>query len=188
MVNVNVDKIVGLKIRLRKLRLSDADSITANINDKSIARWTINVPYPYKKKDALEFIGSRQVSFKTGTNYTFGIAEINDNAIIGCIDLVDTDWQDKKAEMGYWIGRKFRGRGYMTEAIYLMLGFGFHKLKLHKIYARVFNNNRASMKALEKNGFMLEGRLRKEAYKNGRWIDEHYFGLLKSEFRKSIRQ
>ena len=92
MVNVNVDKIVGLKIRLRKLRLSDADSITANINDKSIARWTINVPYPYKKKDALEFIGSRQVSFKTGTNYTFGIAEINDNAIIGCIDLVDTDW------------------------------------------------------------------------------------------------
>ena len=184
MVNVNFDKIVGQKILLRKLNLSDADSITKHINDKSVARWTLSVPYPYRKEYAVDFIRSRKTGLKNKTNYTFGIAEVADNSIIGCIDLDDIDWEDKKAEIGYWISGKFRRRGYMTEAVNLVLDFGFKKLGLHKIYARVFKSNYASMKVLERNRFKFEGTLRHEAYKNGRWIDELYYGLLKSEFRK----
>ena len=176
--------LVGKKVTIRKLKITDADSITSHINDKTVARWTINVPHPYRKKDALKFIRSRQVHGRNRANYTFGIAEKESDEIIGCIDLVDIDWEDKKAETGYWISRVYRGQGLTTEALNLILRFAFRDLKLHKIYARVFKENRASMKVLEKNGFKREGILRKEIYKYGRWVDEYYFGLLKSEYRK----
>ena len=176
--------LTGRKVKLRKLSLSDADSITRHINDKTVARWTLSVPYPYKKRDALEFIRSRRGNKKTGNKYTFGITEKDKDEVIGCIDLCDIDWEDKKAETGYWISREFRGKGYMTEAVNLILLFGFKELKLHKIYARVFKNNHASMEVLKNNGFCLEGILRREVLKYRRWIDEYYFGLLKSEYKK----
>lgn len=171
-------------VTLRKLRISDADSIARHIHDKTVARWTINVPYPYQKKNALKFIRERQNERKTRKSYTFGISLNPDDEIIGGIDLFDVDWDDKKAEMGYWIGKIYRRQGLMTEAINLMLEFAFNDLKLHKIYARVFDGNVPSMKALKRNGFKLEGHLRGEIFKNRRWIDELYFGLLKSEYRK----
>jgi RimJ/RimL family protein N-acetyltransferase len=166
------------------LRLSDADSITENIRDKAIIKWLLVVPYPYRKKDAVSFIRSRRNERRTRRSYTFGISLKGGKDLIGIIDLSDIDWVDKKAEMGYWIGKKFWGLGLMTEAINLLARFGFRELKLNKIYARVFEENIASMKALEKNKFRHEGVLRNEVYKYRRWIDEHYYGLLKTEYKK----
>ena len=177
-------RLIGKNIILRKIALSDADSIAEHINDKTIARLTINVPFPYTKKDALIFIRARQNERRTRKSYAFGISLKQNDKIIGGLDLTNIDWEDKKAELGYWIGKRFRGQGLMTEAVNLMLGFGFRELKLHKIYARVFENNLVSMRVIEKNGFRREGILRDEAYKYRRWIDEYYYGLLKSEYKK----
>jgi len=177
-------RLTGRNAVLRKLALTDADSITEHIKDKAIIKWLLVVPYPYRKKDAVSFILSRQNERQTRKSYTFGISLKGKNEIIGIIDFSDIDWEDKKAETGYWIGKRFWGRGLMTEAINLMAGFGFRELKLNKIYARVFEGNLASMKALEKNNFIREGILRNEIYKYGRWIDEYYYGLLRSEHKR----
>jgi len=177
-------RLSGRKIILRKLTFADADAITAHIKDKDIIRWLGEVPYPYFKKYAVQFIHSRQNERRSGKTFTFGISAKEKDEIIGVIDLSDLDWDDKKAEMGYWIGKRFWGKGYMTEAIDLLTRFGFGELNLHKIYARVFEGNLASMKTLEKNNFKREGILRDEAYKNRKWLDEYYYGLLKSEYKE----
>jgi RimJ/RimL family protein N-acetyltransferase len=176
--------LTGRKIVLRKLVITDANSITEHIKDKTIIKWLLVVPHPYRNKDAVKFIRSRQNERRTRKSYTFGISLKGNKEIIGIIDLSDIDWEDKKAEMGYWIGKRFWGRGFMTEVINLMARFGFRELKLNKIYARVFEGNLASMKALEKNNFRREGILRDEVYKYRRWIDEYYYGLLRSEYKK----
>jgi RimJ/RimL family protein N-acetyltransferase len=177
-------RLTGRNIILRKLKATDADSITLYINDKSIVKWLISVPYPYKKNFAEQFIRSRFNERRTKKSFTFGVTLKSVDEVIGIIDLSDIDWEDKKAEIGYWIGKKFWGQGYMTEAINLTSEFGFRELKLNKIYARVFEGNQASMKILEKNNFRREGILRDEVSKFSRWIDEHYYGLLKSEYKK----
>jgi RimJ/RimL family protein N-acetyltransferase len=177
-------RLFGRNIDLRKLTLADADSITAHIGNRDIIKWLASVPYPFKKTDAVKFLRTRQGERRTRKSYTFGIALKNDTEIIGIIDLSDIDWEDKKAEIGYWIGKPFWGRGLMSEAVNMISRFGFRELKLNKIYARVFKGNLASMKILRKNNFRREGVLRNEVYKYGRWIDEYYFGLLKSEYKK----
>lgn len=177
-------RLTGRNVVLRKPALSDADSITEHIKDKAVLKWLLVPPYPYRKKDAMEFIRSRQNERRTRKSYTFGISLKGEKDIIGIIDLSDIDWHDRKAEIGYWIGKRFWGKGLMTEAINLTARFGFSELKLNKIYARVFEGNIASMKALEKNNFRHEGILRKEVIKYGRWIDEYYYGLLKSEYKR----
>jgi RimJ/RimL family protein N-acetyltransferase len=177
-------RLTGSNVALRKLAISDAESITEHISDKAIIKWLMVVPYPYKKSDAVRFIRSRQNERRTRKSYTFGISLKGSKEIIGIIDFSDIDWEDKKAETGYWVGKRFWGRGLMTEAVNLIAGFGFRELKLHKIYASVFAGNLASMKTLEKNNFRHEGILRDEIRKYGRWVDEYYYGLLKSEYRK----
>jgi RimJ/RimL family protein N-acetyltransferase len=179
------DRLTGRRVVLRRLAVSDADSITEHIKDKAIIKWLLVVPYPYRRKDAVRFINSRRNERRTGKSFTFGISLKTSEEVIGVIDLSDIDWEDKKAEIGYWIGKRFWGRGLITEAINLMARFGFRELKLNKIYARVFEGNLASMKALEKNRFRHEGILRDEIFKYRRWIDEYYYGLLKSEYKKS---
>ena len=70
----------------------------------------------------------------------------------------------------------------MTEAVRLILKFGFGNLKLHRIYAKLFKENTGSVRVLEKCGFKLEGRMREERYRYGKWHDALKYGILESEF------
>jgi len=80
-----------------------------------------------------------------------------------------------KAEVGYWLARKYWGRGIMTKAVKLVTQFGFKKLKLRRIYAFVFTSNKASMNVLKKAGFKIEGLLKKNAKKGGKFLDDYLF-------------
>ncbi len=160
------------KINIRRLNVSDANDIYKNINDKQIARWTLRIPYPYKRIDALKFINESKYNLKKKTAYVFGIVLQKTNTIIGIIDLHTICWENKNAEIGYWIARQFWGKGLSTEAVKLISKFGFEKLKLKRIYAKVFNGNKASVRVLQKNGFRKEGVLMKSRFKNNKWIDE----------------
>lgn len=89
--------------------------------------------------------------------------------VIGGISLRNIEGH--KAEIGYWLSEKYWGRGIMTKAVKLVCGFGFGKLRLRRIYATLFSNNRASARVLEKAGFKREGLLRKLHKKDGRLVD-----------------
>ena len=175
-------KIEGKTINLKKLRKSDAISIYENAKDFDIARYT-TLPYPYKLKDAEDFIRATHQRIRKKKAFELGIELKGAKGIIGMIGLMSIDHENKNAEIGYWLGKKYWRRGIMKEAIKLMLNFGFRELKLVRIYATVMHPNVASFKLLEKSGFQYEGRMRKATLRKGRWMDNLIYSILSSEFR-----
>lgn len=162
---------------LRPYRISDVKSVTKHANDWEVARYLANLPYPYTKKDAIFWI-KKQIKFyrqKNPADIVFAI-EINGEAVgsIGLHKIVP----GHKAELGYWLGKKYWGSGIMTNAVKKITHFGFKNLKLHRIYAGVFPFNKGSMRVLEKNGFKFEGISKKEVRKGNKFIDVHIFAKV----------
>ncbi|MCX6834547.1 MAG: GNAT family protein, partial [candidate division Zixibacteria bacterium] len=103
--------------------------------------------------------------------------------IIGGIGLEVISKKHQCIEVGYWLGRKYRGRGIMPEAVRMALRFGFKELKQARIQAHVMNGNDASVRVLEKCGFKYEGTERKRIKHRGRWRDLMMFSVLREEWR-----
>ena len=175
-------QIDGDRIIIRKLGQRDAPDIYRNIKDKDIAKWTLIIPQPYYPEHAKRFIRLRTYNWKEKTSYAFGIVLRQSGEVIGVVDLSPVNWPNRNAELGCWLGKRYWGKGYMSEAVNLILKFGFGELKLHRIYAWVFEGNIGSQKMLEKTGFKPEGLLRHSQYKRRRWHNELVYGILRGEF------
>jgi RimJ/RimL family protein N-acetyltransferase len=173
----------GERIILRKLRPSDAESIWLNARDKEISRYMTNLPYPYKLKDAKQFIGRSIGRSKAGKKLNLGLALKESGQVVGVFSLT-LQKNLLIAETGYWIGKKYWRQGFGSEALQLILKFGFKNLKLKKIFAKVLKGNPSSAVLLEKNGFKFEGCLRKQTLLRGRWYDYLMYGMLKEEFKE----
>jgi len=161
-------KLSSKRILLRPVRESDAKDIHKNINDFDIYRYTENIPYPYKLKDALDFIKKCKKELKEKKTYHFGI--IFEGKLVGGIGLHKADLKNKNAEVGYWLGKKYWNKGIVTDSLKLLIDFAFKKLKLHKLKARVFEPNIASKKVLEKNGFKIDGFFKDEVFKHKNFL------------------
>ena len=163
-------------IKLRELEITDKEKLTELADNKNI--WD-NVrdylPHPYKLSDAEFFINSVK---KENPRQNFGIEY--EGELCGVIGLiVQNDVYKKSAELGYWIGEYYWGKGIATKAVELITKYGFEKLQIIRIYSSVFENNIASMKVLEKNGFLSEGIFKKAVIKNEIIMDEHrYYKLI----------
>ena len=178
------DRIETRRLLLRKLNHMDAPALYENIRLKRVSRWLKVVPYPYPKNLALKFVLEAAAKFENGTGFNFGI-EIKGKVkkVAGVISLDKVNYENKNAVLGYWLGEKNWGKGYMTEAVKAVLDFGFKRLKLHRIQAGVYSENLASKMVLEKTGFTLEGTEREKYFKEGRWGNYHTYGLLKREYK-----
>lgn len=165
------------EIQIRPLLIADKTQMAQLANNKKI--WD-NVrdyfPHPYSEKDAEAFITSQNKEVHTGN---FAI-ECNGNfsGVIGLI--LQKDVYRKSAEIGYWIGEPFWGKGIATKAIELIVKYAFEELKLIRVYAGVFEYNTASMKVLEKNGFQKEGVSKNAVFKNDKIWNEHKYYLLRN--------
>ena len=164
---------------LRPLKVSDAESMVENANDKNIYRNTLVIPYPYFLKDAKQWLRKviNNQRKKVFESVVFAI-EINGKAV-GVISINKTG-QEHKAEIGYWLGKKYQRKGIMTQAIKEITKYGFRELKLCRIYALVFLFNKKSMRILEKSGYKFEGILKKEAKKNNKFFDCCVYAKIKN--------
>jgi len=162
---------------LRPFRRGDEKSLAENINNKKIHRNTSNIPYPYTLKDAKDWVNKnlKETKKKNPAMINFAI-DIN-GEVVGSVGL--SDIKEFKAEIGYWLAEKYWNRGIMTKAVKLVTKFGFDELKLKRIYAFVFSFNKASMRVLENNGYKLEGILRKNSKKDGKFLDDYLFSKIK---------
>jgi ribosomal-protein-alanine N-acetyltransferase len=89
--------------------------------------------------------------------------------------------------LGYWMGGAYAGKGYMTEAVGLVVPFAFNSLGLHRIHAAFLPDNIASRRVLEKNGFREEGYAEHYLQIDGRWADHVLFGLTRERFDSAVR-
>jgi RimJ/RimL family protein N-acetyltransferase len=111
--------------------------------------------------------------------HLFGIRHVESGRLIGSCQLLGRSPLHRNAELQIRIGEAdARGRGYGTEAVKLLVRFGFADLNLHRISLQVFADNAAAIRAYEKAGFVREGLLRDAAYIDGRYIDVVAMAIL----------
>lgn len=118
----------------------------------------------------------------TGKKHFFVIVENLSGNPIGTTDI--RPYEDTyRADVGLWIGKDYQDKGYGTSVIRQLVVYGFDRLGLEKIEATVFVGNIPSRRIFEKNGFKLEGTIRKAVRKRGVFLDGWLFGVLKEEYR-----
>ncbi|WP_033542676.1 GNAT family N-acetyltransferase [Planococcus sp. CAU13] len=115
--------------------------------------------------------------------YSFGIFHPRTDKLIGHISMYSIKRLPfLSALVGYSIDEEYAGRGIATEAVQLVVAFGFEKLQLHRIEAYVSPRNSGSIRVLEKAGFANEGLLREFLHINGIWEDHYHYAVIENEF------
>lgn len=174
---MNLPTLRTERLVLRAFEQSDAPRVQLLVSDRDVALNTMNIPHPYPENGAAEWIAGQE-SAPDPHNVRFAI---DDGQLVGSIGLrVQQDFE--RAEMGYWIGKPFWGRGYATEAAGAVIRYGFEELNLHRIYAGYFHRNEQSARVMIKNGMKYEGRLRQHVKKWDEFVDVVYYGILREEF------
>jgi RimJ/RimL family protein N-acetyltransferase len=174
------------RISLRPLRFTDAVDIHKNVKNRSIVRYMVHIPHPYRLSDARAFIKNSIKAKKDKTAYVFGIVLKQTKKIVGVVSLSKVDKKNKNCELGYWLGKKYWNQGIMTLAAKMALEYAFNKLNMHRVYARTFASNSGSLRVLEKNNFMLEGINYEIYWRNNYWHNLFSYGLLKDDYNKKL--
>ena len=113
---------------------------------------------------------------------SFVIIDTVTQKIIGSVFLKDFNWTVLKVETGFFIDKNYEGKGVITKAVSLIIAYCFQELKLNKLFMRIAEANISSRRVTEKNGFLLEGKLRQDFKTDeGQFIDVLYYGLLKEK-------
>lgn len=114
--------------------------------------------------------------------YAYFIFRSSDDALVGGLTFSNVRrGVSQAASLGYWVGAGFGGRGIMTEAVRAAIPFAFEHLRLHRIEAACLPHNAASLRVLEKAGFVREGFAHKYLKIDGRWQDHVLLGIVESE-------
>jgi RimJ/RimL family protein N-acetyltransferase len=163
---------------IRKWRLTDASNLAVNLSNKKVQdNLRDGLPYPYTVKDAEEYIAAM---INSDPDKTFAFAIVLDNKVIGSIGVFRCEnIHNRTAELGYYIGEPYWGKGIMTSAVQQACEYVFAHSDILRIFAEPFSYNIASCRVLEKAGFQFEGLLRKNAFKNEEIVDMKMYALVR---------
>ena len=161
---------------VRSWEWRDRDAIVRHANNRKVS---INLrdrfPYPYTVGDARSWLDS-VIGHKRETNFAIDVAG---EAVGGIGFTVQPDVGHRSAEIGYWLGEEFWGRGITTDALIAVTEYAFSNFDICRLYAHVFEWNGASARVLEKAGYTFEGRLRKSVTKEGQTIDQLMYAMIR---------
>lgn len=166
------------RLNLRPYRAADVTELMPLIGAREVAATTGRIPHPYSEANARQFIADAQGEDEV----RLVLALRDDGRMIGGIGLRLFE-QHQNAELGYWLGTPYWGKGYATEAAREMLRYGFENLQLHRIFATHFIHNPASGRVLEKLGMRYEGCQREHIRKWDQFVDLPLYGMLRHEWK-----
>ncbi len=143
----------GRIVKLRELSIDDAFDMS-RLMTYNISKSLWEVPYPYTLENASSFINSSHIEFRSLKVLNFAILYKKNpeyNGLVGIIGLKNIHIENRKANLGYWIGESFWGNGIASESVELIINYAFSVLKLEEVYAHVYSQNKRSIRVLEKN-------------------------------------
>jgi RimJ/RimL family protein N-acetyltransferase len=168
----------GPTVHLREYRESDAEILVGLANNPRVSRYlTPLFPHPYSLADATWWVA-------TGCKADGAVSRaiVVDGELTGGIGITPQEgWRSHQAEIGYWLAEPYWGRGIGTEAVRLMTAWAFESTQFLKLFAPVMHPNIASMKVLEKCGYVLEGVLKGEVFKHGAYFDLHSYACYRPQ-------
>ena len=173
-------RLNGERCTVRPWRKTDADALVRHANNINVARnLRDRFPHPYSKADARFFLKHAA----TGEDPTNLCIEV-DGAAAGAVGYVPGhDVERYSAEIGYWLGEDFWGRGIATEALTLVTTHAFTELNFLRLFALPFADNPASVRVLEKAGYEREGLLHSSSVKFGEPKDQWLYAKLNPAWR-----
>jgi RimJ/RimL family protein N-acetyltransferase len=117
----------------------------------------------------------------------FRLRTIEDDTLIGFVVIHSIEWNNRVGSLAIGIGDpNYQNKGFGSEALQLILRYAFHELNLHRVGLDVIGYNGRAIRAYEKAGFIVEGKIRSAIYRDGRYFDRIMMGILRSEWEEKF--
>jgi [ribosomal protein S5]-alanine N-acetyltransferase len=168
------------RLRLRAPSPRDAPAVLAIFGNPEVTRYH-SVPTFMTLAEAEAALERLEQRYAARDTIRWAIELIEHGEMIGTVGLLRFDFEHRHAEIGYDIGRPWWGRGLASEAAAAIIRYGFSVLGLHRIEAGVVPENTASVRVLQKLGFVEEGTRRDYLYAKGRFHSFRWFSLLDTD-------
>lgn len=171
------------RLLLRRLDDNDAQEVLALRGNPETMKY-IPRPLAKNKEEALEHIAMIEDKIVNNIGINWGITIKGNLKIIGIIGHYRISSENYRAEIGYMSFPEYNGKGYMSEAIKAVVGYGFEQMNLHSIEAIIDPKNIASERVLQKNGFVKEAHILENELWEGKYLDTVIYSLLRRNFKK----
>jgi RimJ/RimL family protein N-acetyltransferase len=176
--------LIGSTTYLRPFHKEDAISLVGWFNDAEVTRF-LTWYRPMSLEQEEKFLEKLQAN---EMDFALGIVTRDGDRLIGTCGLRNVDTRSRHAEFGISIGEKdYWGKGHGGEATRLIVDHAFATLNLNRVWLGVVEFNERGIKAYEKAGFRVEGRLRQHTYRDGRYWDELLMGVVRADWEERRR-
>lgn len=174
LLGLKIDESLSLRVR----PLTEADALARLVaeNRDHLREWLPWVDNSNSTKDSEEYLQTVLDGFKTGESCDFGI--YYNDVQIGSAGFHSIDRKNRNGEIGYWISKKYEGKGIVTKVVKALIDYGKEKCNLHRIILRIDPRNTRSCAIPKRLGFELEGVERGGGIQNGVFIDLERWSLL----------
>jgi RimJ/RimL family protein N-acetyltransferase len=174
--------LIGEKVQLGPVKREYIESYLKWLNDSELTQYLAGY-LPLTRMMEEDWIENLK---KRTDTIIFAITTTKENDVekhIGNCGLHDIDWKNRTTEVGIMIGEKeYQGKGYGTEAMELLVKYGFEEVNLNRIYLRVHDFNIRAFKSYIKIGFIEEGRMRQAVFRKGKYHDTILMSILSEEW------
>lgn len=169
-------KLTKTRLKLRQITEADLENVYSGLSNPDVIKYYgVNYNSLEATWEQLEWYAELE---RTRTGIWWAIISAEDNSFCGAIGYNNLSREHKKAELGFWLLPKYWGKGFVQEALEVVLEYAFQKLHLHRIEAFVETENISSQNTLQKCHFQKEGVLRDSEIKNGRFISVAVFSKI----------
>ena len=175
--------IYGKRVRLRHAEREDLPRFVLWLNDPEV-RQGLSLYLPLSQAEEEQWFENMLKSPPPERPLVIETKRNDHWHMIGNCGFHAIDWRNRSGELGIVIGDKtYWDQGFGTEVMLVLLRHGFSTLNLHRIFLRVFENNKRAIRAYEKAGFVQEGRIRQAEFSDGQYLDVIFMSVLKSEWK-----
>lgn len=169
------------RLLLRGFSVNDLNDIFEYASDSDVNTF---MPWDTHKSigETKEFLEKSKETFEKSDNIDWGIELKNEKKIVGGITIRKWNNENLCGDIGYALSKKYWNMGIMTEALKIVIQFGFEKLCVNRIEAHCDENNIASYKVMEKAGMKYEGTLREKVFVKNKFVNMRFYSILKDEY------
>jgi RimJ/RimL family protein N-acetyltransferase len=177
----DIPRLATERLVLRPFTSADGPVVEELAGAREVADTTLAMPHPYPAGGGASWIATHAENWSRNNVLALAICDRRSHELLGAISL-DLDEMHRHGEIGYWIGAKYWGNGYATEAARAMVDYAFTDLRLHRVQARHFVRNPASGRVLQKLGMKREGTHRDLYVRWEQFETVDVYAILESEW------
>ena len=176
------------ELELRLLDEPDAEPLFALVDENRsyLREWLPWLDQNTRVEDTMHFLHTCQIQYEN--QVCFNTSVRMGESIVGIIGFHPIDWQNRSALIGYWIAKKYQGKGIMTRSCRALTGFAFKSLHLNRIDIRCATGNVKSCAIPKRLGFTFEGTLRQAEWLYNHYVDLHVYSMLAKEWQNAEQE